>query len=84
MLKVLRTVVCKARVTLAAMSSPTEGLKEGVIHRNCKTQSPLAPFPVCPRLIITRVFNHAHVEELAICGSKVSVTLWDPGKFHIE
>jgi hypothetical protein len=51
----------------------TKGLKEGVIHRNCKTQSLLAPVPACPRFIIRSAFNLAHVEELAIYRNKVSV-----------
>lgn len=50
-----------------------KGLKEGVIHRNCKTQSLLAPVPARPRFIIRSAFNLAHVEELAIYGNKVSV-----------
>lgn len=52
---------------------PMKGLKEGVIHRNCKTQSLLAPVPARPRFIIRSAFNLAHVEELAIHGNKVSV-----------
>lgn len=50
----------------------TEGLKEGVIHRNDKTESPLAPVPACPRFIITREFNHAHAEELTVYSNSFS------------
>lgn len=55
------------------VSQSLKGLKEGVIHRNCKTESLLAPVPACPGFIIRSAFNLAHVEELAVCGKKVPV-----------
>lgn len=66
-------MVCEERVNGRAGSSVHERVKEGVIHRNYKTQSLLAPVPACPRFIIRSAFNLAHVEELASYRNKVSV-----------
>lgn len=75
-------MVCERRVKGGLVSHSMKGLKEGVIHRNCKTQSLLAPVPACPRFIIRSAFNLAHVEELAFYRKTVGVNFGGFRRFH--